>query len=239
MLPMFDTTNIAFDLPREPLRPESVQVPITPWGKRLLLATAHWPEAKPMDVKVELNADRQVSVSIQSSFPTPLQDASLVIGAWTGGVQAQRFGRKQYDLYQRIIIGPISGKTKVTDPKLRRSESAMKMEAVGPARERGGAMNQLNLQQSYRQLRNSRRWSRFNHEQEFDQGSALFHFPRVNCRDKVVGYLIARIPESHGLKIGESNFDANTGMHYIIQKLKPDQLPDPKLVIQEAVQKKR
>jgi hypothetical protein len=226
--PLGDARNLAFDILGEPDAPAGKEVPIPPWGSRLLLANAYWPEGRPVGVRVWLK-DKKFVVEVQNSLPWALQQASVSLGAWTTGNSPWGGQNQESDFYQVFSFGTIgAGKG---NARLEGADLSQK-DRSGDIRRAGNAQLEAAVGLTY----NFWNWittatqAASSYSPKASPGFAQIYLPRVNAQRRLFGYLVARIDQSPELAVKGPSFLPNDGVHLIVQRIPASDLPDPEEV---------
>lgn len=209
--PLEYSSNLNFDPVGKGSLGQKQQIPIAPWGSRLLLANAFWPEGRSLDVRTRY-ADGALEVRIVNTLPVSLTKTRLVWGAWTKG---NRGGsqKENHDYYQECILGDLSA-------------NGGYLENTIPV-----SLTNYCFQLSY--------WddlvSLLNLENQ--PGHARFWLPQVNVRGRLIAYLVASVESSPELAFGESSFEANRGTHLVLQPIPIECIPADDELFRELEEK--
>jgi len=201
--PFARETSLAFDPDACALGPGRQRLAIPPWGKRLLRATATAPGVTPLEVSVRLQSNRTLRVDVRNPTRFAISHAQLVLGAWTVGSSGWNNQKVVQDFYQVIGLGEI----------LPASSAA--------------ASTPLALGQVYRQMLQNLHAGGWDRDMEIRTGLASRFLPPVHAKGCLWGALIGQVQRSPGVQPSQAHFRVYNGLHFIVQPLRPEDLPAP------------
>jgi hypothetical protein len=184
-------------------------MPITPWGRRLVLANSYWPEGKPFTVKLEYK-NGLLSGKITNHLPVTVHTPTLFVSGWGLGVP-------QYNYYNR------------TNQKngLQELEMSFSVNLNLLLKPSGKRTFQQKVQFSAKENQ-SYSFFNINHFEDADEinmGNAEIIMPQSNSRGKLDVYVIGQVKESPALKFSGGSFNPGKGRHYVIYQIDDAELP--------------
>ncbi len=198
--------NLSFDIPARHQSP-GMRVPVAPWGTRVVLANAFWPQARAADVQVRV-MDGRIQADVRHGLDIALEDAQIILGGWSpelgsvvdqnvflrrAGQQSKRSG-DAYLVVPLGTIGPYGSITAHNKVHFGLSRSRLFWQLMQAAHRAGGQR-------------------------------MGFCVPRVSSAERCFGYLVARVAEIPVLVTEDGSFVPDEGVHYVVQELDEDSLP--------------
>lgn len=191
------------------------RVPITPWGRRELIATDYLPDVRPLEVDLKFEqtaaagdnspAVGQFTVTVKNTSGMELTDCRVCVSVGAG--------EQIVELAEQTRLNRV------------RRYGYWQEEAAIPTRYSAGVLGDLTKGATktarFQSDPNQTRWT-----VNMDEGR--FNAPSATSTAGIRVWLVARIAKSPSLEIDEdnSNFGAVTSAHFIAQELTPDQIPE-------------
>ena len=191
------------------------RVPITPWGRRDLIATDYLPDLQPLEVDLKFEqgaaagdntpAVGQFAVTVKNTSGLELTDCRICVSVGAG--------EKIVELVEQTRLKRV------------RRYGYWQEEAAIPTRYSAVVLGDLTKGATktarFQSDPNQTRWTL-----NIDEGR--FNAPSATATAGIRAWLVARIAQSPSMQIDEdnSNFGAVTSAHFIAQELTPDQIPE-------------
>ena len=206
--------------PSEEIQEIALNVPITPWGQRTVLASAFWPQGRAIPISVDLDSEDQLVFTVTNTLPVSLRSVRILVGRWVGDVKMTNWpsaANFSMDVYWQYTL-----------PTLARGASSgtkIPFASVTPTGGTWSSARSADLNwDKYPEHWQSVLWK---HAMVGGPriGGTSFIPPSVRSRDRLSAVLIGYVANSPSLATGDSDFDPLVGRHVIIQEIPSELLP--------------